>query len=175
MSALDTRAHLVEHQHYYLSPLPLTGATAQQMDDWINQGVAQAVRASYNHRPDHRLGSRRDRPGYEFERPCIAPGPSRRWNGPSGSWSFTPHPCGPTGRRVRAPTGHGRAATARLNPASRSWPAADHGRSHPAGGDRPGAQDPSRRGFPHGDLRPASPAAAQVRGSGRGRPTGPPR
>ena len=42
MSARETRAHLVEHQHYYLSPLPLTGATAQQMDDWINQGVAQA-------------------------------------------------------------------------------------------------------------------------------------
>ena len=42
MRALETRAHLVEHPHYYLSPLPLTGATAQPMDAWINQGVAQA-------------------------------------------------------------------------------------------------------------------------------------
>lgn len=42
MSALETRAHWVEHQQYYLSPLPLTGATAQQMDDWISQGVVQA-------------------------------------------------------------------------------------------------------------------------------------
>ena len=29
MSALETRAQLVEHQQYYLSPLPLTGTTAQ--------------------------------------------------------------------------------------------------------------------------------------------------
>ena len=28
MSALDTRAYLAKHQDWYLSPLPLTGATA---------------------------------------------------------------------------------------------------------------------------------------------------
>ena len=39
MSALETRAHIAEHEHLYLSPLPLTGATAQAMDGWIAQGV----------------------------------------------------------------------------------------------------------------------------------------
>src|SRR5205809_1705248 len=41
MSALDTRAHIAGHQHVYLSPLPLTGATAEAMDAWITEGVAK--------------------------------------------------------------------------------------------------------------------------------------
>src|SRR6059036_4376539 len=41
MSALDTRAHIAGHQHVYLSPLPLTGATAEAMDAWITEGVTQ--------------------------------------------------------------------------------------------------------------------------------------
>jgi hypothetical protein len=41
MSALDTRAYLVRHQDWYLSPLPLTGATAEAMDAWITAGVTQ--------------------------------------------------------------------------------------------------------------------------------------
>jgi transposase len=41
MRALDTRAHIVGHQHVYLSPLPLTGATAEAMDAWITTGVTQ--------------------------------------------------------------------------------------------------------------------------------------
>ena len=33
--------YLVEHQHVYLSPLPLTGATAEAMEAWITaQGEA---------------------------------------------------------------------------------------------------------------------------------------
>ena len=39
MSALDTRAYLAKHQDWYLSPLPLTGATAEAMDAWITTGV----------------------------------------------------------------------------------------------------------------------------------------
>jgi transposase len=38
-SALDTRASLARHQDWYLSPLPLTGATAEAMDAWITTGV----------------------------------------------------------------------------------------------------------------------------------------
>jgi transposase len=75
MSALETRAHLVEHQHYYLSPLPLTGATAQQMDDWISQGVAQAHAGELQ--PIVRTTASEAvliAQGYEFERPCTAPG-----------------------------------------------------------------------------------------------------
>jgi transposase len=41
MSALETRAYLARHQDWYLSPLPLTGATAAAMDAWITAGVMQ--------------------------------------------------------------------------------------------------------------------------------------
>jgi transposase len=41
MSALDTRAYLVRHQDWYLSPLPLTGATVEAMDAWITAGVTK--------------------------------------------------------------------------------------------------------------------------------------
>src|SRR6266702_4649617 len=43
MSALETRAYLARHQDFYLSPLPLTGATAEAMDAWITAGVTQGV------------------------------------------------------------------------------------------------------------------------------------
>jgi transposase len=41
MSALETRTYLVRHQDWYLSPLPLTGATAEAMDAWITVGVTK--------------------------------------------------------------------------------------------------------------------------------------
>src|SRR5882724_2407813 len=41
MSALDTRAYLARRQDCYLSPLPLTGATAEAMETWITTGVRQ--------------------------------------------------------------------------------------------------------------------------------------
>jgi transposase len=75
MSALETRAQLVEQQHYSLSPLPLTGATAQQMDDWINQGVARAHAGELQ--PIVRTTASEAvviAQGYEFERPCTAAG-----------------------------------------------------------------------------------------------------
>ncbi len=40
-SALDTRAYLARHHAWYLSPLPLPGATAEAMDAWITAGVTQ--------------------------------------------------------------------------------------------------------------------------------------
>ena len=46
MSALETRAYLVRHQDWYLSPLPLTGATAAAMDAWISEGVTQGEAGS---------------------------------------------------------------------------------------------------------------------------------
>src|SRR5437868_1370469 len=39
MSALATRAHVGGRQHFYLSPLPLTGTTAEAMEAWITEGV----------------------------------------------------------------------------------------------------------------------------------------
>ncbi|MGF1493656.1 MAG: IS1634 family transposase [Microcoleaceae cyanobacterium] len=37
MGALATRAHIQQHQHYYLMPLARTGSVPQQMRDWIEQ------------------------------------------------------------------------------------------------------------------------------------------
>jgi transposase len=41
-SALDTRASLARHQDGDLSPLPLTGATAEAMDAWSTAGVTHS-------------------------------------------------------------------------------------------------------------------------------------
>jgi transposase len=41
MSALATRAYLARHQDGSLSPVPLTGATAEAMDAWGTAGVPQ--------------------------------------------------------------------------------------------------------------------------------------
>ncbi len=39
MRALATRAYVAGCQHFYLSPWPLTGATAEAMEAWITEGV----------------------------------------------------------------------------------------------------------------------------------------
>jgi len=41
MSALETRAYLARHQDWYLSPWPLTGATAEAMEAWSTAGVTK--------------------------------------------------------------------------------------------------------------------------------------
>src|SRR5881296_3412839 len=81
MSALDTRAHIAGHQHVYLSPLPLTGATAEAMDAWITEGVAKGETGELE-----RLFRTNDRghevlaaEGYEFERTCCAKGRHEGW------------------------------------------------------------------------------------------------
>jgi len=76
MSALETRAYLTQHQDLYLSPLPLTGTTAEAMEAWITEGatkdktgeLARIVRI--NDRGHEVLTAE----GYEFERTCYAPG-----------------------------------------------------------------------------------------------------
>ncbi len=40
MSALEIRTYLAGHHDFYVSPLPLTGSTAEAMDAWIAEGVA---------------------------------------------------------------------------------------------------------------------------------------
>jgi transposase len=76
MSALDTRAYLVRHQDLYLSPLPLTGTTAEAMDAWGTAGVTQGEMGALE-----RIRRTNDRghkvlvaEGYEFARTCEAPG-----------------------------------------------------------------------------------------------------
>jgi transposase len=82
MSALETRAYLARHQDWYLSPLPLTGATAEAMDAWITAGVTQGeagelVRIVRTNDRGHEVLAAE---GYEFERTCGAPGGDMVWS-----------------------------------------------------------------------------------------------
>jgi transposase len=81
MSALDTRAYLVGHQDWYLSPLPLTGATAGAMDAWITVGVTKGEAGELTQiwRPNDRGHEVLAAEGYEFERTCRAPGSVEEW------------------------------------------------------------------------------------------------
>ena len=81
MSALETRAYLARHQDCYLSPLPLTGATAAAMDAWITTGVTQgeAGKLARIWRTNDRGHEVLAAEGYEFERTCCAPGGDVKW------------------------------------------------------------------------------------------------
>jgi transposase len=74
MRALETRAYLARHQDGYLSPLPLTGATAEAMDAWITAGVTKRAAGELtriwrtNDRGQEVLAAE----GYEFERTWCA-------------------------------------------------------------------------------------------------------
>jgi transposase len=82
MSALETRAYLARHQDCYLSPLPLTGATAEAMDAWITAGVTQreAGKLARIWRTNDRGHEGLVAEGYEFERTCRAPGGEVQWS-----------------------------------------------------------------------------------------------
>ena len=81
MSALDIRAYLARHQDWYLSPLPLTGATAEAMEAWISEGVTKGASGELaqifrtNDRGQEVLAAE----GYEFERSCGAKGSQEAW------------------------------------------------------------------------------------------------
>ncbi len=81
MSALETRAHIAGHQHVYLSPLPLTGATAEAMDAWIAQGMAkdEAGELERIFRTNDRGHEVLAAEGYEFARTCCAPQGEQQW------------------------------------------------------------------------------------------------
>jgi transposase len=81
MSALDTRAYLARHRDCYLSPLPLTGATAEAMEAWITTGVrkgeaGELVRIWRTNERGHEVLAAE---GYEFERTCGAPDSDVAW------------------------------------------------------------------------------------------------
>ena len=82
MSALDTRAYLAGHQDWYLSPLPLTGATAGAMGAWITVGVTKGKAGELTQiwRTNDRGHEVLAAEGYEFERPCRAPGRVEEWS-----------------------------------------------------------------------------------------------
>jgi len=81
MSALDTRAYLARHQDWYLSPLPLTGATGEAMDAWITTGVTkrEVGELAQLWRTNDRGHEVLVAEGYEVERTCCAPGGDVEW------------------------------------------------------------------------------------------------
>ncbi len=81
MSAFDTRAYLAKHQYWYLSPLPLTGTTAEAMDAWITTGVKKSEAGELE-----RIWRTNDRghevlaaEGYKIARTCGAPDGDVEW------------------------------------------------------------------------------------------------
>jgi transposase len=82
MSALETRAYLVRHQDFYLSPLPLTGATAEAMDAWVTAGVTQGTAGALEQiwRTNDRGHEVLAAEGYEVERTCRAPLGEAAWS-----------------------------------------------------------------------------------------------
>jgi transposase len=81
MSALETRASLVRHQDWYLSPLPLTGATAEAMDAWITVGVTKHEMGELAQiwRTNDQGHEVRAAEGYELERTCCLPDGAVEW------------------------------------------------------------------------------------------------
>ncbi len=63
MAALETRAHIAFHQDYYVVPLPLTGTTAREFEQWVNACVEGEQTATLIW-DDGRLIAA----GYEFDR-----------------------------------------------------------------------------------------------------------
>jgi len=82
MSALDTRAYLARHHDWYLSPLPLTGATAEAMDAWITAGVTQGEAGELVRiwRTNDRGAAGLAAEGDECERTCRAPVGDMAWS-----------------------------------------------------------------------------------------------
>src|SRR5712691_6620657 len=82
MSAFETRTHVAGHHDFYLSPLPLTGATAEAMDAWIAEGGAKDEAGELerivrtNDRGQEVLAAE----GYEFERTCCAQEGEEEWS-----------------------------------------------------------------------------------------------
>jgi transposase len=81
MRALETRASLARHHDFSLSPLPLTGATAEAMDAWISAGVTQGEAGEFaqifrtNDRGHEVLAAE----AYECARCCGAQGSQEGW------------------------------------------------------------------------------------------------
>lgn len=83
MSALEIRGYVAKHEHLYLSPLPLTGTTGEEMPGWINEGVGKQKAGELelmlrtNDRGEEVLAAS----GYEFERRCCPGGEAQEeWN-----------------------------------------------------------------------------------------------
>ena len=81
MSALAIRAYVAGHQHFYLSPLPLTGTSAEAMVEWITEGIRQdrAGQLERMVRTDHRGDEVLVAKGYEVEKICALDDGKAEW------------------------------------------------------------------------------------------------
>ena len=75
MSALAIRIHIATHGHLYLSPLPLTGHTAEEMEEWISKGMVKDMEGALElvFRENDRNKTVLAAAGYEFERELPVP------------------------------------------------------------------------------------------------------
>ena len=81
MSALATRTHVARCHDFSLSPLPLTGATAEAMEAWITTGVAKGEAGEIERifRTNDRGQTVLVAEGYELERTCGGQGGETAW------------------------------------------------------------------------------------------------
>ena len=77
MAAFETRMDIVAHDDYYLTVLPLTGDTRQEIDTWIGAVVEGAQDATLLWDGECLLGG-----GYEFTRPLTG-----QYGGQTVSWT----------------------------------------------------------------------------------------
>lgn len=84
MSAFGIRRDLVGKRQYYLSPLPLTGATAKQMPQWISQGMAKAQAGELESivKTNDQGQEVEVAHGYEIKRVCEVTDPRGPWQWP---------------------------------------------------------------------------------------------
>ena len=72
MSAWATRVHIRALQQHYLTPLALTGSTAQDMETWIEEGTNGTRDLVKVYAPDAQEGDDPIAEGYELTRLCVA-------------------------------------------------------------------------------------------------------
>jgi hypothetical protein len=79
MAALETRAEIAARGDFYLTPLPMTGATKDQFATWVEDAVTGPRRAEL---VGIRIGADPVGTGYEFTRNQTAPvdGVERTWS-----------------------------------------------------------------------------------------------
>jgi transposase len=169
MSALATRGHVASHQQMYLSPLPLSGGTAEAMKEWITQGVRKAESGELEQivRTNDRGQDVLAAEGYEFERPCWARQGGAEW---TERVLIVRSPAHAARQAAGLETRLSQAAKklAALDTPSRARETADYRRSATRRGHCHRAQHLSSRRFAPCGMGKAGRAADSVSGTGAG-------
>lgn len=70
MAALETRAHIAQHEDYYLVPLPQTGEVPEAFARWVDAVVDGSQEVTLLYVEDEKGNTTLFGAGYELERPC---------------------------------------------------------------------------------------------------------